>query len=567
MKMFKNTRIILAVSLVFMLMLSACGTGSTKTSGDTTSQDKSTAAPTESVSEVAPEADPLGKYEPAIDLTIGRQTDSSYKFVEGESFDNNIWITEYKDKLGINVKHEFIVDATQYDAKVNVVIASGDIPDVMLVTAKQTKMLMESDLIHDITDAFDTYASPMSKKAIISNEKVFSAAKIDGKLMGIPMIWALDFALNDVWVRADWMKKLNLPEPKTADDFIKIAEAFTTQDPDGNNKADTFGIALDKGFPAGNLGSITGWLNMFHAYKEIWLKDASGQLVYSSIQPEMKAALQKLADLYKRGIIDQEFGVKDGGKITQDIVGDKVGMEIGAFWNPAWPLQDLKNKTASSDWTPYPILSNDDKPALSQANVRVDQFFVISKECEHPESFVKMLNLNFENLFGSQMDEWDKIELSDKYKDIQTFKYPAVGMEPPTLNRDLFDEIQTYLQDKDESKVKLAKDDLTKGKAFLAGDNKAWCNYKIRWEKNGGMGVLKNQIDSGNIMYNENYGIPGPVNVEKSSSMIKLENEVFTKIIMNAVPIDEFDKFIEQWKKIGGNELTKEVNDWYAEFK
>jgi putative aldouronate transport system substrate-binding protein len=31
---------------------------------------------------------------------------------------------------------------------------------------------------------------------------------------------------------------------------------------------------------------------------------------------------------------------------------------------------------------------------------------------------------------------------------------------------------------------------------------------------------------------------------------------------MGAAPVDEFDKFVDQWRKLGGDEITKEVNDW-----
>lgn len=565
MKLVMCRKIASVVVILTLLSVTACGTRSGK---DTSSSTTSSSAVTQSTTAEVQTNDPMGKYEPAIDITVGRTSDSTYKFVDGESFDKNIWMTEYKDTLGINIKHDFIVDATQYDAKVNVTIASGEIPDLMLVTAKQTKMLMDADMIYEMSDVFAKYASPMSNKAITSDAKTFTAAKIEGKLMGIPMIWAVDFALNDVWVRSDWMKELNLQEPKTAQDFIKIAEAFKNQDPDGNGKADTFGISLDKLLPPSGLGVLSGWLNMFHAYRQIWLKDASGNLVYSSIQPEMKVALQKMAELYKSGVIDREFGVKDSGKIAQDVVSEKVGMVIGAFWLPAYPFQDLKNKNPKSDWTAYPILSSDDKPALSQVTTKVDQFFVVSKECKNPEAVVKMLNLDLENLFGSRMVQWTTIAMSDKYKDLQTFKYPVIGMEPPTLNRDWYDEVQSAIESKDESKLTQgSKNDWENSQKYINGDVKGYNNYKIRYEKLGGMGIIKQQLESGNIMYNEFLGIPGTAAVEKTAAMDKLENEVFTKIIMNTSSINEFDKFVEQWKKIGGDDVTKEVNDWYLKNK
>jgi len=36
---------------------------------------------------------------------------------------------------------------------------------------------------------------------------------------------------------------------------------------------------------------------------------------------------------------------------------------------------------------------------------------------------------------------------------------------------------------------------------------------------------------------------------------------------MNAAPIDDFDSFVTNWKKLGGDQITQEVNEWYASNK
>lgn len=517
--------------------------------------------------EVGDSAAWLTKYDPVIELTVGRPTNNSYKFLDGESFDNNIWTTEYLDTMGIKLNHSFVVDETQYEAKVNVIIASGDIPDVMKVTAKQAKMLAESDLIHDLTDLFEQYASPLTKRMMSNSSKTMSASLIDGKLMGIPVVWAIDFQTPVLWIRSDWMQKLNLEAPKTAEDVIKIAEAFVTQDPDGNGVNDTYGIAINKNLN-GNVGDARGLFNMLHAYKDLWVKGEDGTLVNGSIQPEMKAALTKMHDLYERGILDQEFAVKDEGKIVEDIVSEKVGIEIGQFWNPAWPFLDLKKKNPDSDWACYPLLPADGKDvALSQANAKIDEFFVISKKCPNPEAIIKICNLDFENLYGERAADWATLSQNDTYKEIQTFKYALLGFEPPTLNRDMFNEVQAALDTGDEDKLLLqaSKDDYASGMKWVRDqDVDGWDNYKIRFDKNGSMATLKATIEADNIKYNEFYGLPGPVAIERSSTMEKLTNEMFTKIIMGTVGVDEFDTYVSQWLQIGGEDLTAEVNAWYA---
>ena len=48
----------------------------------------------------------------------------------------------------------------------------------------------------------------------------------------------------------------------------------------------------------------------------------------------------------------------------------------------------------------------------------------------------------------------------------------------------------------------------------------------------------------------------------KQANLDKLFLETFIEIV-NGADINKFDTFVEQWKKQGGDEITKEVNDWY----
>ena len=55
--------------------------------------------------------------------------------------------------------------------------------------------------------------------------------------------------------------------------------------------------------------------------------------------------------------------------------------------------------------------------------------------------------------------------------------------------------------------------------------------------------------------------------VEKQAYLDKLELEYFTGIIMGTRPIEDFDKYVEEWKANGGDQITAEVNEWYASTK
>ena len=48
---------------------------------------------------------------------------------------------------------------------------------------------------------------------------------------------------------------------------------------------------------------------------------------------------------------------------------------------------------------------------------------------------------------------------------------------------------------------------------------------------------------------------------KKWATLEKLEDETFLQIILGEKPIEEFDKFVEQWKSLGGDEITAELQE------
>lgn len=506
------------------------------------------------------------RYDPPIEITLGRMTNSSFKFVEGESFHHNLWNEAYLDRLGIRVRYDFIVEENQYDARVNVCIASDDLPDILKVSAKSAQMLAENGLIHDITETFAQHASPMLRGILESSEMATRASLINGRLMGIPVVGAVDINVPVIWIRSDWMRRLGLDMPRSVDELIALAAAFSSRDPDGNGLDDTYGIAINKSLED-MIGDARGLMNMFGAYKGLWMEAADGTLAYSSIQPEMKAALARMAQLYAQGILDPEFAVKDVNRLAEDIVQEKVGIQIGQFWNPAWPFADLREKNPEADWVACPLLASaDGRPSYNQASTQVDWFFVVSRRCAHPEALIRLANFDLACQFGESASEWAALTTGDKYRGIQTFKYAVVGISPPTINIDMYTQEQQALRLGDPGVITLqaASNEFARGIRYLnGGDPEGWSAYKIRLAEDCSMGAVKHVIDNGLVRYNQFFGLPGPVAIERLATLQRMEADVFTRIIMNAEPVDAFDTFVHNWLNVGGAALTREVNAWH----
>jgi ABC-type sugar transport system, periplasmic component len=575
-KTFPVKLVSIIITLFMVASLAACGGNANNSTESTTAVTTGNTQATSQAATTEKAADPLGKYEPAIDLTAAGLIASDYKYLEGETFEENAFTKVYRDELGINLKYKWYTDSTQYDQKLSLGIASNDLPDVFrIMNPNDLSTLRANDQLADLTEAYEKYASKPLREVLEFDQKAFGLLHYNGKLVATGMPNNIYEGINQLYIRQDWLDNLGLSAPKTMVDVLKIAEAFTKNDPDKNGKNDTYGISVYKDIMGGGLGDFTGIFNAYHAYPKIWVKDSSGKLVYGSTLPEMKTALAVMQDMYKKGLIDKEFGMMDGAKAVEAITSGKVGMEYGAWWNAAWPLADNMTKDKKAYWRPYPIVSADSNPVLGSTNGGFSSYFVVNKNCKNPEALIKLHNwylmtlqpenvLKYQDIFqgpeGNKRQSegqglaFGQLNYVDKgYRDSVAMSDAISKKDPSSLTTDLklnYDKALKWLDSKDISDPQ----NYVQYICFGAGDISA--QY----------GVLGGYMKNKSFMVNEFVGSPTPTMVEKKAVLDKMEIETITNIIMGN-PVESYDKFVGDWKKLGGEDITKEVNDWYSSQK
>ncbi|RJX38976.1 extracellular solute-binding protein [Paenibacillus pinisoli] len=555
----KKQKVLMIVAMILCLTITACGKGGGNNGND--------ASPSPSASASAP-AEQGGQNE-VIEVSTVSPSDQYLKFDEGESFEKNAVYDAYEKDIGVKITNKWVADVSQFKEKVKITIASNDLPDFLLVNATQLKELTEADMIMDLTEVYDQHATEETKKFLTMDGGMqMKTATFDGKLMGIPSSYN-PFQFQTLFVRTDWLKELNLPEPKTMADMMTIAEAFKAKDPGGTGTP--YGLAVSKN-PFNIETGVTGlraFLNGYHAYENIWIEDGNGGLVNSDIQPQVKEALAALQDMFKKGLIDPEFAVKDTEKAAELIYDNSIGMVFGASWTPAQLVKGaVKDGKVVQEWGAFPIPSVDSNPTLGQIGLGVDEYYVISKKAKHPEGVIRLLNqwIAVDNHPTDEQKVYefgkDRVEKGNNYWLLSPLR---VGKQKDNNGEIL----PKAIENKDPSILE-TKDHKTRYERAMKyvedGDTSMWWEYLISGPK--GVYSLVPEIQKNNqFLQNKFYGAPTPAMADRQEILIKKRDEVFFKIIMNQVSIDEFDKFVAEWKKLGGDEITKEVNEWYATHK
>ncbi|GIP43483.1 putative ABC transporter peptide-binding protein YtcQ [Paenibacillus sp. J45TS6] len=509
----------------------------------------------------------LSKYDPPIKVSFVRETsaqlDELIRSLPGQTLNDNTWSQLYEEVLGIQITYDWTAKGDLFAQKFSVDLSSGNIPDVVRVDAEQLRLLSNAGYIQDLTNVFDTYATPLTKE-ILNQEGSgpFEAATIDRKLMGIPETDSSIESAQVLWIRTDWLERLNLEPPQTMDELIAISKAFTERDPDQNEQNDTFGLAATQYLWDPVMG-LTSFMAGYDAFPMMWIHDDSGKLTYGGIQSEVKSALLSLQNMYRNGYLDSEFAMKNGIKVKEQVAKGKIGMLYGEQWG-SFLVQVSRESDSNADWRAFPIVSVSGEAPKVPLKFNTTHFIAVKRGVEHPEAIIKMFNLHLEK-------NWGKTAEYEKY---YSSPYPVWQLSPITpyparKNMEAFQQLKEARITGDQSKLNEEAKAIQKNiTTYLSGSG----NIEIGWGwertygEQGAMAIIDQYEKNNQLLYESFVGTPTETMIEKQSILNEIQLQVYMDIILGR-PIEEFDRFVEQWKKLGGDQITEEVNQWFLEQK
>jgi len=226
--------------------------------------------------------------------------------------------------IGTKLKVTWVPNSS-YGDKTNITLAGSDIPDVMVIQGKDSGFVnnAEAGAFWDLTDYLKDYPN------LKTNEPdVQQASSINGKVYGI--FRARDVMRTAVMVRKDWLKKLGLSMPKTTADLLKVAKAFTDDDPDGDGKKDTYGIAIPK-WPGGfATNSPYDAIETWYGAGNDWITKG-GKLEPSFTSPNWIKALDFEKQLVSGGYVNPDFATLDSVDWNQPFLTGKAGIIIDTY--------------------------------------------------------------------------------------------------------------------------------------------------------------------------------------------------------------------------------------------
>lgn len=159
----------------------------------------------------------------------------------------------------------------------------AEIPESLLEKYPLTKALLENDAVSQtVRGMYDWYY--FLPKPDSADPNIYKAER------------------KGIFIRTDWLEKLNLEVPTTWEEFYNVAHAFTHDDPDGNGVDDTFGLTGD------GMGTLRYFFSSTGISNRYWNRDADGNWFFGAMDDSNIEILEWLRKMYEDGSIDPDFG-------------------------------------------------------------------------------------------------------------------------------------------------------------------------------------------------------------------------------------------------------------------
>jgi putative aldouronate transport system substrate-binding protein len=494
----------------------------------------------------------------------------TFKFPPGDDVVNNPFTRMIKAVMNIQIEEKWTASsADDFNQKMNMSMATDDMPDIFSST--NLANLVEAGLVQDITDAYEKYASEeyIKKPLRAYGNLPWTQCTQDGKKYGLPAV--AEAGSNDklLWIRQDWLDKLGLTAPKTLDELAEVALAFKKADLGQGAKGTTMGLLANSSFTYAWFGSLDPVWGGFGIIPGYWTEQ-NGQLVNGVIRSEAKECLALLAKWYKDGVIASDFYTVEQGASEVFIAGNQCGLHYTPYWTPTFGIKESTDNDKTAIWTFNDIAAGPTGIKKKHwTNPFLANFTGISSKFKNVPEYFKFLNWMYELKFNPECRfflymGWEGIDfiiengvLKSNRMDWHRWQGLGPGMLDPNV---------LLIKDK------WIKDNWSK---IPESERDAQMNFVLNLDP---MQKLYNDATSWVIEHSEEQGIkdlfvgkPTQTMVDKgvelgtkAGDIGTLATKTFIDIITGQKPVSVFDDFVKQWKSLGGDQMTSEVNDWFS---
>lgn len=327
------------------------------------------------------------------------------KFDDREKYP--VWkeIDKMLDEAGLNLDYE-LVPNEQYDVVIKTRMASGqDLPDIVNISKLDNTTVLnlaKQGVIQDLNPLIEKYSNGNIKK-MYDTEFPYarkSTTSPDGKMYWFSNLHKKTYQEKDpapvsltMLIRNDWLTKLNLPVPSTAQEYVDTLKQFRDNDANGNGLKDEI-LSYDPGLFS---GSIAQW---FGLGSDITAVDVENKKVVSPwYQEGIKDYFRYMQELVKEGVLDTSLIGASGEQRTQKMTENKVA-SLSDYNLATYNEPLIKGGGEYLPLMPLKAADGIDPAAQLEPPFLVWQKYAITKDCKDVEAAIKFFDMIYSEQYA-----------------------------------------------------------------------------------------------------------------------------------------------------------------------
>ncbi|MGI6672278.1 MAG: extracellular solute-binding protein [Christensenellales bacterium] len=496
-------------------------------------------------------------FENGVTLNVARVDGFSFYGYNEDwtSKEDNLWIKKFKEYLNIDFEYAFLLennDWETYNTQLNLAIASGMLPTACSVNRAQYEELIEGGYMADMSEMYAKYASD-HVKSMVEDSPELNYMTRDGKLYGLPVVSPTFGTYDMLVIRKDWMDAIGVTEvPTTIEGMIELGEKFVEAKLGGEN---TYALCVGGAGMGGSWGGLQGF---FMGYGVPWvsnnwqLDETTGKLYYGPTDARMKEALLRLQEMYKVGLIKEDYLVT--GAAASFNAGE-AGIIYSINYGPINAVDlyalDEKVELIGAD---IPTL-NGEKPIYYDSAIPGSFLFVNANATEEEKRAIVEGNNLTQALFSDFSYDWgyhrgaSPLVAQNESPYMRVLYYGEIAEAYETGNTDHFTSAN-------------AKTYYERLVAFEAGDRSLGKYHGIYRVPDGTYGVMYRALQE-DRMRNTLYVAPSTESMLEYQGMLdELLVNAANNVIMGQ-DISVWEAAVDEWYATGGQEMTDDVNEWF----
>ena len=453
-----------------------------------------------------------------------------------------------EEKSGVKFEAK-ILKTPHFIEQVNMSLASGEDIDMISVAnnASLFTTLLERNALQKINDPIAKYGRNLTK--MMSRDAWMANSDKAGDIYGIPAITSIVGDL--IAIRKDWREKLKMEPITTLAELEEYLRDVKDGDLDGNGLKDTIPLTSYNIYEELDLTLLQIFTDTNAAVTMssgvASYIDSNGKITPVVMHPKYKDYLRTLANWNKEGLLHSELSIVKSAQIDDLVMNNRIGAIATWYSNWVRPTEKLIAKVPEADYeyiTPKTLSGKDYR--LQTGSLARPGLVVVSysKNAEFAVKLIDWQMASRENYWttkqGIEGEHWkwinkDKGEvekLKGKEKPETSYNYQfsflfypdwnARNANPGYVDKKYYDTMDWYI----------------KYNSFVSPPD-SFVNYK--WKGT----AIESSLQDG----------------------LKLIQENTAEIILGDKPIDEWDKVVEQYRKMFGDKFIELATQQYNEYK